>query len=139
MLAQMCIPFRPNAVGRPLVERAAVLQFTLGRKTHEDGSTLRARSVGGRGSGNPPTILAKCRRQRFNEVDCESIAIAFPTNTPEVRDPSSRMLVPTLTPADVPPPVVHLLLQCDWTCYGLVAQQYDGVERATERQLVVLI
>ena len=31
MLAQMGIPFRPNAVGRPLVERAAVLKYPNGR------------------------------------------------------------------------------------------------------------
>lgn len=31
MLAQMGVPFRPNAVGRPLVERAAVLRYPNGR------------------------------------------------------------------------------------------------------------
>ncbi|WP_430540101.1 hypothetical protein [Pseudoxanthomonas mexicana] len=31
MLAHMGIPFRPNAVGKPLVERAPVLQWPQGR------------------------------------------------------------------------------------------------------------
>lgn len=32
MLAEMGIPFRPNAVGRPLVERSAVLSKPTGKK-----------------------------------------------------------------------------------------------------------
>lgn len=43
MLARMGVPFRPNAVGRPLVERAAVLSsppVSRERRTRPDWSAL---------------------------------------------------------------------------------------------------
>jgi len=45
-LAEMGIPFRPNAVGRPLVEKSAVLSQPKKRKPAEpDWSTIRGKAA----------------------------------------------------------------------------------------------